>query len=41
MNIFELWAQMIRSDQMSTVQVIQFMEDHEIFALWYNKKYEN
>jgi len=41
MKTFEMWAQMIRSDQMSTAQVIQFMRDHKLFALWYEKKYEN
>ncbi len=34
---FETWAEMIRSDQMSHRQVIDFLEKHPVFALWYTK----
>lgn len=32
---FELWAEMIRSDQMTHEQVHQFLAKHSDFAAWY------
>jgi len=36
---FFMWAEMIRSDQMTHDQVIQFMSNRPQFAEWYRKKY--
>lgn len=32
---YEMWAEMIRSDQMSHEQVHQFLSKHSDFAAWY------
>lgn len=32
---FEMWAEMIRSDQMTHDQVHQFLAKHSDFAAWY------
>ena len=34
---YAMWRDMMRSDQMSHRQVIDFLEDHPIFAVWYKK----
>ena len=34
---YQMWVEMIHSDQMSHRQVIDFLEDHPIFAIWYKK----
>jgi len=35
---WELWAEMIRSDQMSAVEVQLFLEENSEFAEWYRNK---
>jgi hypothetical protein len=37
MEHWETWAQMIRSDQMTAQEVIQFLDDHPEFADWYRE----
>lgn len=32
---WELWAEMVRSDQMTDEQVIAFLQDHLAFTHWY------
>jgi hypothetical protein len=32
---FEIYRDMVRSDQMSPAQVMQFLADHPDFAAWY------
>lgn len=36
---YYMWAQMIRSDQMTHEQVITFMNNRPGFAQWYREKY--
>jgi len=38
MEQFQTWAEMVRSDQMSSLQVDQFMADHPAFAAWYRRE---
>ena len=36
-----MWADMIRSDQMTHTQVHEFLDDHPDFAAWYEGQYIN
>lgn len=36
---FNMWAEMVRSDQMTQQQIHWFLEDHPEFAKWYYNKY--
>jgi len=36
-----MWADMIRSDQMTHEQVHDFLNDHPAFAAWYEGQYVN
>lgn len=38
---FPMWAEMIRSDQMTHEQVQHFLEDHPGFAAWYEGQWVN
>ncbi len=38
MNLWEIWADMIRSDQMTAAEVINFMREHPEFAAWYRAR---
>lgn len=35
---FAMLAEMIRSDQMTAAQVVQFLADHPDFAAWYRRR---
>jgi hypothetical protein len=34
---WRMWAEMIRSDQMTAQQVMRFLNDHPDFAAWYRE----
>lgn len=36
-----MWADMIRSDQMTHQQVMEFLDDHPAFAAWYEGQWVN
>lgn len=37
---WRMWADMVKSDQMTATEIDQFLKDHPGFAAWYEKQAE-
>jgi hypothetical protein len=35
---WQMWADLIRSDQMTAPEVERFLAEHPVFALWYQSQ---
>jgi hypothetical protein len=40
MSLWELWAEMIRSDQMEPAEVVRFLNDYPDFTKWYRETFQ-